>query len=186
MPLSRTSTAMRPAACAASTANGMPRSLQSPAISRIGCTTPISLFTHMTETTAVLSSRASARRARSSRPSPATGKRVTRKPSCSSRSTVSRTAGCSVATVTTWSCVSRRARATPFSIRLSLSVAPLVKTISLGRAPTRAATWARARSTASSARHPKAWFFEAAFPNSSEKYGSMASTTRGSHGVVAW
>ncbi len=53
--------------------------------------------------------------------------------------------------------------------RLSDSVAPLVQTISFAEAPISAATSARAASTASSARHPKAWLFEAAFPKSSRK-----------------
>jgi len=61
-----------------------------------------------------------------------------------------------------------------------------VKTISRGSAPMSFATSARPASTASSARHPKAWLFEAAFPKSSRKKGSIASSTRGSTGVVAW
>ena len=70
--------------------------------------------------------------------------------------------------------------------RLFDSVAPEVQTSSLAVAPIRAATWARAASTASSARQPKEWLLEEALPNSSLKYGSMASSTRGSTGVVAW
>jgi hypothetical protein len=50
----------------------------------------------------------------------------------------------------------------------------------------RRATCPRAFSTASSARQPKAWLLEAALPKSSVKYGSMASRTRGSTGVVEW
>ena len=48
------------------------------------------------------------------------------------------------------------------------------------------ATSSRAASTASSARQPNAWLLEAALPKSSLKYGSIASSTRGSTGVVAW
>ncbi len=75
--------------------------------------------------------------------------------------------------------------ATPLIARLSDSVAPLVKTTSLGFAPMRAASCLRPVSTASSASQPNAWFRLAAFPNFSVKYGSIASTTRGSAGVVA-
>jgi len=41
-------------------------------------------------------------------------------------------------------------------------------------------------STSSSARQPNAWLFEAALPYSSRSVGSIASSTRGSSGVVAW
>ena len=69
--------------------------------------------------------------------------------------------------------------------RLSDSVAPLVKTISLALAPIRSATCLRPFSTASSACQPNAWFRLAAFPNFSVKKGSIASTTAGSTRVVA-
>ena len=72
--------------------------------------------------------------------------RSTRKPSRSSRRTVSRTAWCSVAAVIRWS-PRPVARPTPRRARLSLSVAPDVKTISRGVAPISAATSARAAST---------------------------------------
>ena len=70
--------------------------------------------------------------------------------------------------------------------RLSDSVAPEVKTISLPLAPMSAATCSRASSTAFSAVQPKLWLRLAALPNFSVKYGSIASRTRGSTGVVAW
>jgi hypothetical protein len=41
-------------------------------------------------------------------------------------------------------------------------------------------------STADSASHPKGWFRLAGWPNRSVKYGSIASSTRGSTGVVDW
>ena len=66
------------------------------------------------------------------------------------------------------------------------SVAPEVKTISRGSAPRAAAITSRAAPTAASARRPKTWLREAAFPKCSVKYGSIASRTRGSTGVVAW
>ncbi len=70
--------------------------------------------------------------------------------------------------------------------RLSDSVAPEVKTISLSEAPMSAATCLRACSTAASAFQPNAWLRDAALPKSSRRYGSIASSTRGSSGVVAW
>ena len=69
--------------------------------------------------------------------------------------------------------------------RLSDSVAPLVKTISFGAAPIRLPMFLRAWCTAASASQPNACLL-AELPNCSVKNGSMASTTRGSTGVVAW
>jgi hypothetical protein len=48
-----------------------------------------------------------------------------------------------------------------------------------------AATCSRPRSTAFCASQPYACWRLAALPNRSEKYGSIASSTRGSTGVVA-
>ena len=70
--------------------------------------------------------------------------------------------------------------------RLSDSVAPEVQTISLPLAPMSAPTCSRASSTAFSAVQPKLCERLAALPKFSVKYGSIASTTRGSTGVVAW
>ena len=70
--------------------------------------------------------------------------------------------------------------------RLFDSVAPLVNMISLPLAPMSAAACSRARSTAASASHPNLWLRLAALPNRSLKYGSIASSTLGSTGVVAW
>src|SRR6267378_4045501 len=65
------------------------------------------------------------------------------------------------------------------------SVPPEVKTSSFGsRAPISVAILPRAASTAPSASHPNGWLRLAGCPNFSVKYGSIASTTRGSHGVV--
>ena len=47
------------------------------------------------------------------------------------------------------------------------------------------ATCSRAASTAASAFQPKLWFRLAALPNVSVRYGSIASRTRASTGVVA-
>src|SRR6266496_182974 len=87
--------------------------------------------------------------------------------------------------VTIWLPFSRYISAAPFRARLIDSVPPEVKTISFGsRAPSKRARSVRARSTAASASHPKGWLRLAGCPNFSVKYGSIASTTRGSHGVV--
>ena len=98
-------------------------------------------------------------------------------PRASSARQASSTAGCSVATVIRWSPRRRPARATPLSARLSLSVVPLVKTISRGSAaPIARAIRSRASSTAASARQPKACVWLEALPKSSPKYGSIASS----------
>jgi hypothetical protein len=67
---------------------------------------------------------------------------------------------------------------------LSASVAPLVNTISSFRAPISAATSARAASTAARASCPNPCRL-LALPGRSEKYGSIAASTRASTGVVA-
>ena len=72
----------------------------------------------------------------------------------------------------------------PKIARLSASVPPLVKTISLGFAPISAATESRAASTAARARWPGVCT-ELALPKLSRRNGSMASSTAGSTGVVA-
>ena len=74
----------------------------------------------------------------------------------------------------------------PLIARLFDSVAPLVKTISPAVAPISAATSRRAASTASCAFQPYACWRLAGLPKCSVKYGSIASSTRGSTGVVAW
>jgi hypothetical protein len=65
------------------------------------------------------------------------------------------------------------------------SVAPLVQTISRGSALISAATCSRDFSTTASASQPQAWLRLAGLPKCSRSHGIMASTTRGSHGVVA-
>src|SRR2546422_6668702 len=94
-------------------------------------------------------------------------------------------ARCSMTVVTMWLPFSLYISATPLRARLIASVPPEVKTSSFGsRAPISVAILARAASTAPSASHPNGWFRLAGWPNFSVKYGSIASTTRGSHGVV--
>jgi hypothetical protein len=71
--------------------------------------------------------------------------------------------------------------------RLFDSVAPLVKTISFAEAPTSAGHLLAAPLDGGfSASHPKRWLRLAALPNCRVKNGSIASSTRGSTGVVAW
>src|SRR6266446_2932238 len=94
-------------------------------------------------------------------------------------------ARCSMTVVTMWFPFSLYISATPLRARLIASVPPEVKTSSFGsRAPISVAILARAASTAPSASHPNGWLRLAGCPNFSVKYGSIASTTRGSHGVV--
>src|SRR5713101_4513241 len=84
-----------------------------------------------------------------------------------------------------WLPFSRYISATPLSARLIDSVPPDVKITSLGsRAPMTLAICSRARSTAVSASQPKEWFRLAGWPNFSVEAGIIASTTRGSAGVV--
>src|SRR5688572_13377862 len=90
-----------------------------------------------------------------------------------------------MAVVTMWLPFSRYISATPLMARLIDSVPPEVNTISFGsRAPTSLAICARAVSTPLSASQPKEWLRLAGWPNFSVKYGIIASTTRGSAGVV--
>jgi len=79
-----------------------------------------------------------------------------------------------------------RAKAGPLIARLLLSVAPLVKTISRGEQPMPSAISSRDWSTAALASCPKLWLVLPALPKRWVKYGSIASSTRGSTGVVAW
>src|SRR5258708_6216119 len=94
-------------------------------------------------------------------------------------------ARCSMTVVTMWLPFSLYISAAPLRARLIASVPPEVKTSSFGsRAPISVAILPRAASTAPSASHPNGWLRLAGCPNFSVKYGSIASTTRGSAGVV--
>ena len=146
---------------------------------------PISLLANITETRTVLSVIALPICSTSIRPSGCTGTYVTSEPCRSRRLATSRPARCSMTVVTMWFPFSRYISATPLRARLIDSVPPDVNTISFGsRAPISAASWLRAVSTAASASHPKGWFRLAGWPYFWVKYGSIASTTRGSAGVV--
>ena len=122
----------------------------------------------------------------STTPIASTGRYVTCASPCfSSRRQGSRTARCSVTVVTMWSPFSRYISTTPLIARLSASVPPEVQTSSLGsRAPISRASCSRARSMPPSASQPKEWLRLPGCPNFSVKYGIIASSTRGSTGVV--
>jgi hypothetical protein len=98
---------------------------------------------------------------------------------------VSSVALCSVFTVIRCLPLSLLKWATPFSARLIDSVAPEVQISSRGSQLTSAATCPRAFSTAFSASQPYAWLRDAGLPKFCRSHGTMASTTRGSTGVVA-
>ena len=127
-------------------------------ISLSGCSTPISLFTPMMDTSAVRSVRAARSSSRSMSPLRCTGRYVTchrnkgrldtqryiarpqrsrrtLTPSLSSARQLSSTHLCSVWQVTTWSRSPRKKRTAPLIARLLDSVAPDVKMISFGEAP---------------------------------------------------
>ena len=97
---------------------------------------------------------------------------------------VFRTAWCSIALQTTPVRGATAFAVAPRRAMLSDSLPLAVKTISAGSAPTSAATLARASSTAARARCPNQCRLEG-LPKSSRRNGSMASSTRGSTGVVA-
>ena len=130
-----------PAACAASTWKAIPRARTSAPIAAIGCSTPISLFAAMTLTSTVSARIAASTAAGSTSPPASTPSLVTSiAPSASSAAQTSSTAVCSVAIVTTWRPRGWSARTAPAIARLLDSVAPLVKTMSRGRAPISDAT----------------------------------------------
>ena len=181
----RTSTGTLPAACTPSQWTRAPRSRAIRTTSASGWITPVSLFASITATTAVSSStRASARRDRRA-PSA-----VARTPSTETPSSARR-----LRRVRDGVMLDRRvaragvapageAATSPRSAMLSASVPLPVNTISAGDAPIRAATWPRASSTAARARWPNQCRLEA-LPKPSRSTGSIASSTRGSSGVVA-
>ncbi len=139
-------------ACTASvcsTARGA-RSRTTSATRSSGCSVPTSLFTAITETTAVRPSSASASTSRSTTPSAVTPTSRRRNPSRARRSAGFSTAWCSTALTTRPSpCPAARAgRAAPCTARLSDSVPPLVNTTSPGSHPRCSATTSRAASSA--------------------------------------
>ena len=81
--IASTSMGILPTACAASVWKKIFRARHSAPISASGCTTPISLFTAITETIAVSSRIASCNCFKSIKPLALTGKYVTSQPCCS-------------------------------------------------------------------------------------------------------
>ena len=75
------------------------------------------------------------------------------------------------------------ARSSPFTARFRASTAPEVKITPSSSAPTRAATWRRARSRASAGPRPHSCRLDG-LPKASPRNGSIASRTRGSTGVA--
>ena len=108
----------------------------------------------------------------------------TGQPSSARARAVCTTAWCSIAEQTTLRRGSRAGRATPRRARLSASVPLPVNTISAGDAPTSAATSPRASSTAARARWPNQCRLDG-LPKPSRRTATMASSARGSSGVVA-
>src|SRR5881396_2675852 len=185
MPIASTSTGILPTACVASVWKMIPFSLASLPMAATSWMVPISLLANITEIRIVLSVSALRISSTSMTPSGCTGTYVTWNPCRSRRLNVSMLARCSMTVVTMWLPFSLYISATPLRARLIASVPPEVKTSSFGsRAPISVAILARAASTAPSASHPNGWLRLAGCPNFSVKYGSIASTTRGSHGVV--
>src|SRR5438552_4329995 len=185
--MASTSIGVLPTAWVASVWKMIPFSLASLPIAATSWIVPISLLANMTEIRMVLSVIALRISSTSIRPSGCTGTYVTSKPWRSSRLATSMPARCSMTVVTMWLPFSRYISATPLRARLIDSVPPEVNTSSLGsRAPMSLASLPRATSTAASASQPNGWLRLAGCPNFSVKYGSIASTTRGSHGVVDW
>ena len=154
-----------PMAWIASVWNGMPRERAVSASSATGCTVPTSLLAHMAVTRATSSSSVSASASGATRPAGSTGSQDTDAPSCdSSQPTASSTAWCSADPDTTRvraGSAARRAQKMPLTARLSLSVPPLVKMTSDGRAPTAAANCSLASSTRRRACRPAACSDEA-------------------------
>src|SRR5438552_7624276 len=185
MPIASTSTGILPTACVASVWKMIPFSLASLPMAATSWMVPISLLANITEIRIVLSVSALRISSTSMTPSGCTGTYVTWNPCRSRRLNVSMLARCSMTVVTMWLPFSLYISATPLRARLIASVPPEVKTSSFGsRAPISVAILPRAASTAPSASHQNGWLRLAGCPNFSVKYGSIASTTRGSHGVV--
>ena len=94
-----------------------------------GCTTPTSLFTHMTLTIATPRRSASASAPSSTSPEAPTGRMISSPPRCVTACAAARTALCSIADTATRNGPprSRAASAAPITARLSASVPPDVK-----------------------------------------------------------
>src|SRR5437773_2215579 len=118
-----------PKACTPSTWNGTPASRHRAASRATGCTTPISLFTHITLTTATPRASASLSPSSATSPWPFTGRMISSPPRRATACAAARTALCSIADTATRNGPprSRAASAHPITARLSASVPPDVK-----------------------------------------------------------
>ena len=164
-----------PTAWVASVCSQTPRSRQRRPISASGWMTPISLLANMTETS-IVSSRMARRVAprgcgrRADRPRRRPAAASLRKPRRrESRQGIEHGGVLGGDADEVFAAWAASLSAAPRMARLLLSVAPLVKTISLARAPMAAAIDARAASTASLAAQPKAWLVLPALPKTAVK-----------------
>jgi hypothetical protein len=144
--------------------------------------TPVSLFASMTDTIPVGSFNAAATSSRSTTPSRFTASLRSFQPLRASSCAGLATHGCSIAL--TAICAGLRNPAAPLMNRLLASVPPETKTICDGCTLTSAATCSRATLTALRACVPSSCRLDA-LPYCCLMYGSIASSTRSSSGVVA-
>ena len=190
-PLAAKSTGSCPTACTASEWIGTPYARATAASSAIGCTVPTSLFAHITVTSAtdagVGGDGGLAASRGATRPAASTGSHSTARPRARpATARGSRTAWCSTALARMRrraGSSARRAQNRPLTARLSASVPPPVKTTSLGRAPSAAASVSRASSTSRRAARPEACSDDG-LPTM-PRHEVIASTASGSIGVVA-
>ena len=182
-PRAPTSTGTLPTACTASHSTGTPRRRHSAATSATGCRVPTSLLASIRPASRVSASTAARKSVAATTPCASGATRTTSIPAASSSSAAARTDGCSKAEITTRPRKPAR-RPAPSRTALLASVPEAVNTTSGGTAPSKAATCARAASTASRAACPKRCSDDG-LPCRSPSHGSMASRTRGSSGVVA-
>src|SRR3972149_5865021 len=160
------------------------RSLVVRPISPIGSIVPISALACITETSTVSGRMARRTSSGSTFPSLSAERVVTSYPRFRRGGGALNTEKGSTSATTTGSPFFARAAAAPFIARLFASVEPEVKTISCGLALTKRATSARAASPACTARCPWSWMGDDGVGYHSVRYGIIASSTRGSRGVV--
>ncbi len=184
MPAAFVSIGSLPAAWIASQWNSAPARWARSASSTTGWIVPISLFTHITDTSATSGPSASASRSTSTMPFGSGGTIVSGIPRDSSTLAVSSTDGCSIADTTSRRRPAGASASTPLSARLLASEPVAVNTTSSGRDPTSAATRSRAPATASRAASPRRCT-EDGLPNRSSRNGRIASTTSAAGAVVA-
>ena len=174
-----------PNACTASVWMIAPADLANATSSGIGCTTPVSLLTHITVTIAVSLPIASRASSRSTTPDGNTRSMRSTPPSIAAWCTAPSTALCSMGDVTmVWRAPVRMVRQPPSTARLSDSVPPEVMTTSSTCAPKQRATRSRASSSAARASRPQRCVDDG-FPKRGPKNGSIAAKTSGRTGVVA-